>query len=513
MHPVFISYNNADRHLASELSLCLESAGYTTWYYDRDTQVGFNYMDYVGTSIVECSAMVLLISPLSVHSAQVTREVMRACEENKFILPLLCGMTYAEFQKQAPIWRQALAGIAAVELPGEGIVAIVPRLVEALESRGIAASPGAGPATVVSNGTEAAAAEAPQLSRRSIASDPGDGSGAVPLDSKFYIVRKTDPIFLDAVANRQSIILIKGPRQMGKTSLLARGLQEARESGSKVVLTDFQQLDQAHFASAAAFYRGLAELVSDRLDLDFDPQRWTPERIPNANLAFQKFMTREVLARIDRPLVWGLDEVDRLFTCDFAAQVFGLIRSWHNERALEPDGPWGRLSMAIVHATEPHLFIQNVNESPFNVGAKIALEDFKSDEVAELNRRHGSPLRDAGELERFYQLMGGHPFLTRRGLQELSKPGASLDTFAKSAARDEGPFGDHLRRMLVLLAKDADLTAAVRNVLSGEPSMSQSMSRDSFFRLRSAGVFTGDSAPEARMRCGLYADYLKRQML
>src|SRR5580700_4533355 len=89
MHPVFISYNNADRHLASELSLGLEAAGYTTWYYDRDTQVGFNYMDYVGTSIVECSAMVLLISPLSVHSAQVTREVMRACEENKFILPLL----------------------------------------------------------------------------------------------------------------------------------------------------------------------------------------------------------------------------------------------------------------------------------------------------------------------------------------------------------------------------------------------------------------------------------------
>ena len=49
--------------------------------------------------------------------------------------------------------------------------------------------------------------------------------------------------------------------------------------------------------------------------------------------------------------------------------------------------------MAIVHATEPHLFIQDLNQSPFNVGTKIFLEDFTADQVAELNRRYNSPLR------------------------------------------------------------------------------------------------------------------------
>jgi hypothetical protein len=39
------------------------------------------------------------------------------------------------------------------------------------------------------------------------------------------------------------------------------------------------------------------------------------------------------------------------------------------------------------------------------------------------------------------------------------------------------------------------------------------ISRESFVRLRSAGVKAGDSAEEARMCCGLYADYLKRQVL
>ena len=663
MHQVFISYNNADRRLVDELSQSLEGAGYSTWFYDRDSRIGFNYMDYVGALISECQAMVLLISPLSVESQQVTREVIRACEENKFVLPVLCGMTYAQFQKLAPIWRQALAGIAAVELPLQGISAIVPRLVEALQNRGIApagvpaqASPPlnhaarAGAGNLEMPRSPATAAPAPNIAARRIMlaykraahpdeellqlleaeltrrgasvfidrhlkpgmewareieqqirssdivipllsegsiqsemlsleveiakeaalqnngkpflvpvrvnlegrlpdplgpildpiqyalwkgpadnerlladllpaienppprrvkTDSGDGHGAVPLDSEYYIVRRTDQIFLDAIANRDSIVLIKGPRQMGKTSLLARGLQQARKSGAKVMLTDFQKLSQEDLKSAGTFFRGLAELIADQLELDFVEQNWAPERISNANLTFEKFLKREVLRKLDQPLVWGMDEVDRLFSCDFATQVFGLFRAWHNERSLEPDGPWSRLTMAIVHATEPHLFIQDLNQSPFNVGTKIALEDFTAEQVAELNRRYNSPLRGADELQRFYNLVGGHPFLARRGLQELTKSGATLDAFENAASRDDGPFGDHLRRMLVLLAKDADLSAAVRGVLQGKPSMS----RESFFRLRSAGVMSGDSAEEARLRCGLYADYLKRQML
>src|SRR5579872_2971207 len=157
MHQVFISYNNADRRLVDELSQSLEGAGYSTWFYDRDSRIGFNYMDYVGALISECQAMVLLISPLSVESQQVTREVIRACEENKFVLPVLCGMTYAQFQKLAPIWRQALAGIAALELPLQGISAIAPRLVEALHNRGIQPAGVAAQAPAILNHNAAAA--------------------------------------------------------------------------------------------------------------------------------------------------------------------------------------------------------------------------------------------------------------------------------------------------------------------------------------------------------------------
>src|SRR5207249_5912417 len=143
----------------------------------------------------------------------------------------------------------------------------------------------------------------------------------------------------------------KGPRQIGKTSLLARGLHHAREAGARVALTDFQKLDVEQFASAAALFRTLAEMIVDQLDLDVSlEEAWNPRRGWNVN--FERLLRRDILGALSAPLVWGLDEVDRLFACPFSNVVFGLFRSWHNERALNPDGSWHRLTLAIARSEE-----------------------------------------------------------------------------------------------------------------------------------------------------------------
>lgn len=332
--------------------------------------------------------------------------------------------------------------------------------------------------------------------------------GAVPLDSKFYIVRPTDDEFLAAIERRDSVVLVKGARQMGKTSLLARGLRQARELGARVVLTDFQSLNEAHFASADSFYLTLGELIADHLDLDVLPQEvWKAGSGPSVN--FQRYMRREVLGKVNGPLIWGLDEVDRLFTCPFGSEVFALFRSWHNARALNPDGPWNNLTMAIAYATEARLFISDLNQSPFNVGTRLSLEDFTLEQMMELNQRYGSPLRGGAEVDSFYGLVSGHPYLVHGGLRELTVHGKSLDAFAQQADHDEGPFGEHLRRFLMLLVKDKALCDVMREILRGHtcPSI------DSFYRLRSAGLLIGDSYQEAKPRCQIYANYLSRHLL
>jgi hypothetical protein len=332
--------------------------------------------------------------------------------------------------------------------------------------------------------------------------------GAVPLDSEFYVIRPTDNLFLDAIKRRDSIVLVKGARQMGKTSLLARGLQLAREQGAKVVITDFQKLNSVNLESIESLFVTLGGLIADQLDLGVYPEDvWLSRRAPSIN--FERYIRREVLDKLSAPLVWGMDEVDRLFTCPFGGEVFGLFRTWHNERAIDPTAPWDRLTLAIVYATEAHLFITDQNQSPFNVGTRLELRDFTFEQVADLHARYGSPLAGEKEVFGFYQLVGGHPYLVRRGLHEIVVGGLSLQTFADLADRDEGPFGDHLRRILVLLARNTVLCEMVRGVLCGQPSMTT----ESFYRLRSAGVIAGDTAKDAKLRCQIYATYLERHLL
>jgi DNA-binding winged helix-turn-helix (wHTH) protein len=331
--------------------------------------------------------------------------------------------------------------------------------------------------------------------------------GAMPLDSKLYITRPADEHFRAAIARRDSIVLIKGARQVGKSSLLARGLQQAREAGSRIVLTDLQMLNEADLASVETLFLALAELIAYRLDLEGCPREtWDPLHSPNFN--FECYLQRQALGASPAPIVWGVDEVDRLFSRPFASEVFGLFRSWHNARSLDPEGPWRRLTLVMAYATEAHLFITDLNQSPFNVGTRITLDDFTPEQVADLNLRYGAPLNTDGDLRRYFGLVGGNPYLAQRGLHEMAQRRLALGELEALAARDDGPFGDHLRRMLAALAQDQTLRQAMIAVIDG----GGCPTTESFYRLRSAGLVAGDSANDARPRCKLYASYLRDRL-
>jgi hypothetical protein len=331
--------------------------------------------------------------------------------------------------------------------------------------------------------------------------------GAMSAASPFYIERPTDLRFLEAIRQQDSIVLIKGARQMGKTSLLARGVSEVQRAGARVVLTDFQVFNETQLASPETLYKSLMQLIAFQLKLRINvDEHWSQWLGPNMN--FEQFMQTEVLESVDQPVVWALDEVDRLFTREYSSEVFGLFRSWHNRRQLDPHGPWSKLTMVIAYATEAHLFITDLHQSPFNVGTRLELSDFTIEQVGELNKRYGEPLKSREELERFYALVGGQPYLVRRGLDDMVRGGVSLEALIATAEKDEGPFGDHLRRILVSILNAKGLEAAVRSVLEKGVCPDE----ESFYRLRTAGLVTGSSAASLKLRCNLYQAYLARHL-
>jgi hypothetical protein len=158
-------------------------------------------------------------------------------------------------------------------------------------------------------------------------------------------------------------------------------------------------------------------------------------------------------------------------------------------------------------ATEAHLYLRDLNRSPFNVGTRVTLADFTNEQVEEINRRHDGVLKSPEDMARFLDLTGGHPYLVRRGLLELAAGGLSLDSLAPRMGAADGPFADHLRRLGCLVAADHDLAAAAREALAG-----RACEEASFLRLRTAGVLAGDSAARPRLRCRIYADYLRERL-
>jgi AAA-like domain len=93
-------------------------------------------------------------------------------------------------------------------------------------------------------------------------------------------------------------------------------------------------------------------------------------------------------------------------------------------------------------------------------------------------------------------------------LHEMATHGLSIDALEAQADRDEGVFGDHLRRLLVSLVRAPELCDGVREVLQGRPCPTE----EAFHRLRSAGVIAGEQARDVRPRCQLYVTYLERHL-
>ncbi|MCX6360988.1 MAG: AAA-like domain-containing protein [Armatimonadetes bacterium] len=334
------------------------------------------------------------------------------------------------------------------------------------------------------------------------AAQAASAGGAVPAGAAVYIHRPQDDRLAEAMRRHESIILIRGPRHSGKSSLLARGMADARAHCSRAVHLDIATLTEAEVAGMEELCAALAGRLSMALDLDEDPRElWRSHLGPGANL--ERYVTRRVLSADDAPLALALDGADRLLGMPYSDEFFSLLRVWHEKRAFEPDRPWDRLTVVLVCATEPHLYISDLNRSPFNVGARVEMTDFTAAEVAELAERIGLAGLDEAEMQECWTALGGHPYLTARAFSDMAAHHLGWPEYTRMVRSDFGPFSDLLQSLRQSIEADPELTEAVACL-----KRDGACSERGFFRLRSAGVLAGETRSNARWRCGLYAERL-----
>jgi hypothetical protein len=327
--------------------------------------------------------------------------------------------------------------------------------------------------------------------------------GTMDPQSVFYITRPGDALVLETIARPGVTITIKGPRQMGKSSLLIRTIAAARQAGKHVAFLDFQLFDRAALANTDRFFRQFCTWLTHTLKLDDRVAEYWGMELGNSQ-SCTLYLGEYLLPELDGPLLLAMDEVENLFDTDFRSDFFGMLRSWHNNRAFDPI--WKQLDLALVTSTEPYQLIENLNQSPFNVGQVIDLTDFEPEQVADLNQRHGMPLSTDAEHQ-LMDLLGGHPYLVRRALYLVANGHSSSADLFRDATTDRGPFGDHLRYHLFRLHDKPELIQGLLQAIRQHRCDDERV----FFRLRGAGLLRREGRATVP-RCQLYADYFRERL-
>jgi len=281
---------------------------------------------------------------------------------------------------------------------------------------------------------------------------------------------------------------------------LVRGLKFAKDQGKTVVHISAEVIDKQHLESLDQFLRYVAEFILRKLHLDTKllEKCWEGGLSPSVKITslFEDFILPEVDS-----LVIAMDEIDTLLAAPYYEEFFSLVRLWYNKGA--DTSEWDKLNTVMVIGTEPYLLIPDIHRSPFNVGVNLFLNDFDELQVAKLNHLHGSPLRHQ-ELSNFYQLLSGHPYLTRRALYALVKENMSWGKISNAATSEQGIFGDHLKNYMFYLRHDTKLSNAVKSFAMGEKNIDEYV----LYRLERAGIIRRLDEYYS-FRCNLYLHYFR----
>lgn len=317
--------------------------------------------------------------------------------------------------------------------------------------------------------------------------EPEVPKGLVQLESIYYIERPPcETQCYDAVQRPGALVRIKAPRQMGKTSLMARILKYAKEQGCQAIPLSFQLADRATFQNLTSLLRWFCMKVARKLGVPHRLDEYWVDTFgakDNCTYYFEEYL----LPEIDGPLVLGLDEVDCVFQYPIIADdFFGLLRAWYEEAGYGIDGSklWEKLRLVVVHSTEVYIPL-DVNQSPFNVGLPIELTEFTPQQVLDLAHRHHLVWSTA-QVATLMTMVGGHPYLVRLAMYYIARGQTTLEQLCHSAPTESGIYDDHLRRHLWHLTQHPDLAAAYHLVLNADQPIALDSERA--FKLHSLGL-------------------------
>ena len=267
-----------------------------------------------------------------------------------------------------------------------------------------------------------------------------------------------------------ALIRIKSPEKTGKTSLLNLILDYAENNDCRKVYLNLRSAESAMFSSLDKFLRWFCANISRELGLKPQLDDYWDEELFGSLVSCKTYFQSYVLENIDRPLVLGLDNLDRIFEyADIAKDFLPMLRYWHEEaNNLEI---WQNLRLVIANSTEVYIKL-DANQSPFNVGKQVKLPGFNLEQVLNLAKVYKLDWEENPEQERFsndlIEMVGGHPYLVDLALKALAAQKISQEKLLVEAPTQGGIYSSHLRRHWDNLQSSPELAEGIKEVVKSD---------------------------------------------
>ncbi|MGQ4647923.1 AAA-like domain-containing protein [Lyngbya aestuarii] len=320
----------------------------------------------------------------------------------------------------------------------------------------------------------------PQDNRQS--RPPTTPGGQMPLDSVFYIDRPIlKSLCYEAIEQPGASINIRAPKQMGKTSLMARILAYAETIGYRTVSVSLQLANNEILQNLESFLQWFCARVSKQLDLPNTIANFWDNSLgskSNATDYFQDVIlinlvrgaraahNREASRRENHPLVIAIDELNQLFAYpNIAREFFLLLRTW-SEQAKEDDAdinPWHKLRLVTVHSTEI-LMPPSINPSLLNTGLVIELPEFTPAQVQELAERWKQEIT-VPQIQHLITLLGGHPYRLQLAFFSLKQQRITLEELLENSANTAAIYAEHLEQQWWNLQRYPNLLSSFKEIV------------------------------------------------
>lgn len=324
--------------------------------------------------------------------------------------------------------------------------------------------------------------------------------GPIPLDSPYYI----EPTVLQAraaseISQSGSLIRIKAPRKMGKSSFTLRLLDHTTSLGYHILQIDLQRADEAVFSSIDRFLRWFCTILSYQLDLSPTlDDYWDVEA--GSKVSSTIYLQQVLLKGSDVPIVFLFNEINRVFEYPAICREFlPLLRSWYEEA--KSGSSFNKLRFVLSYSTEIYVSL-NLNQSPFNVGLPINLPPLTLEDIQILADTYRLSSDVAPPL---MELVGGHPYLTQLALYHLWSGQSTLEELLHKASTPVGVYASHLNYCLANLQAEVGLAKAFQRVVRADAGVCLELAIA--HKLESLGLIKFDDVCHVKPLCKLYQQF------